>query len=37
MLSKFVRSFVILTALSAAGLVTTTALAEKIKDEGSFE
>jgi hypothetical protein len=37
MLSKLARSFVILTALSAAGLVTTTALAEKIKDEGSFD
>jgi hypothetical protein len=37
MLSKLARSIVILTALTAAGLVTTTAMAEKIKDEGSFE
>jgi hypothetical protein len=37
MLSKLARSFVIMTVLAAAGLVTTTALAEKIKDEGSFD
>jgi len=37
MLSKLARSLVILTALTAAGLVTTTAMAEKIKDEGSFD
>jgi hypothetical protein len=37
MLSKLARSFVIMSVLAAAGLVTTTALAEKIKDEGSFD
>jgi hypothetical protein len=37
MISKLARSLVILTALAAAGLVTTTAMAEKIKDEGSFD
>jgi hypothetical protein len=37
MLSKLARSLVILATLTAAGLVTTTAMAEKIKDEGSFE
>ena len=37
MLSKLARSLVILAALNAAGLVTTTAMAEKIKDEGSVE
>lgn len=37
MLSKLARSIVILTALTAAGLATTAAMAEKIKDEGSFE
>jgi len=37
MLSKLARSLVILTALTVAGLVTTTALAERIKDEGSFD
>jgi len=37
MLTKLARSLVILTALTAAGLVTTTAMAEKIKDEGNFD
>jgi hypothetical protein len=37
MLRKISRSLVVLTTLAAAGLVTTTAMAEKIKDVGSFE
>lgn len=37
MLSKLVRAIVILAALTAAGMVTTTAVAKEIRDEGSFE
>lgn len=37
MLSKLARSVVVFTALAAAALVTNTAMAEKISDEGSFE
>ena len=37
MLTKLGQSFVILTALAAVGLVTTSALADKLKDSGSVD
>jgi hypothetical protein len=36
-LTKLAQSFVILTALAAAGLVTTSASADKLKDSGSVD
>jgi hypothetical protein len=34
---KFIRSFAILAALAAIGLVSTSALAEKVKESGGFD